>query len=470
MTAQNIMKTAGLRSEQDEVGLWQWRVADEVPARIRRFSAFVTEVLAHTTPGTPALSARLVALDGITPSALREIEKQRSIPYHTGADVQIEWEATSPPRIERRTLSKLSAAAWPMDIQQEGVEAGIAAAELSKGLDEFLATSTVYPTSGDQATELEQDAICWWFQAIPAPLFSHITGLQVLSALPRSALARASKKMAVVPAQDEDAARDNSETDLGLTAELVDSADTATGSDNNSLVLQQGIEFLVTTRNEPDGTTKRRWAQNLHTLKSSAQAAGPVTCLLLAWGIHLCERGTVSECNPARTTVRKYFVCAVQPLFEVLRMLPKNFDSHEWSAECMREIYLALMSAQSDGNKKNIANALTNFHAFAVEMLDIEPLGKGLHTEVPAAPVQAQIVWQNEIGLITGWLQGVEDDRIKNAATIILKIAFEAPTRTNELLRLRLANFRPGQDGQGDIMEIEIARCAKPKPRRPSAS
>lgn len=461
MTAQNIMKTAGLRPEQDEVGLWQWRITDEVPPRIRRFSAFIAEVLAHTTPGTPALSARLVAFDGITPSALQEIEKQRRIPYRTGTDVQIEWEATSPPRIERRSLSKLSAAAWPIDIQPEGVEVDIAAAELSRGLDEFLATSRVYRTPGNQATELERDAICWWFQTIPAPLFSHVTGLQVLSALPRSALARARKQMAVARAQDEDAARDNSETDLGLTAELVDSADTATGSDKNSLVLQQGIEFLVTTRNEPDGTTKRRWAQNLHTLKSGAQAAGPVTSLLLGWGIHLCEHGTVFECNPARTTVRKYFACAVESLFEVLRMLPKNLDSQEWSAERMRDHYLALMAAQSDGNKKNMAIALTNFHAFAVEWLDIEPLGKGLHAEVPAAPVQAQIVWQNEINLITDWLRSVEDDRIKNAATIILKIAFEAPARTNELLRLRLANFRQGQDGQGDIMEIEIARCAK---------
>lgn len=461
MNPEDFVKTAGLWPQQDEVGLWQWRVSREVQPRIRRFGTFIAEVLAHPTMGTPALAARLIAFDGITPTALQEIEKQRSIPYRTGDDVQIEWEATSPPRTERRTLSKLTAAVWPISEHQPGEEASAASAELSKGMEEFLSTSRVYRMLESQVEELERDAICWWFQALPPPLFSHLSGLQVLSALPRSALARARKKMAVVYPQDVDAEIDSSETDLGLTAEMIDSADAATGSDKNAMILKQGIEFLVTTRNEPDGTSKRRWAQNLHTLKSGAESAGPITSLLLAWCIHLCERGTVFESNPARTTVRKYFVCAAEPLFEVLRMLPEDFDSQEWSAENMRDRYLELMSAQSDGNKKNMANALTNFHAFVVDWFDIEPMGKGLHSGVPVARVQAQIVWQNEVDLLTSWLHNVEDERIQNAATIIIKIAYEAPSRTNELLRLRRANFRQGKDEQGEFMEIEIARSAR---------
>src|ERR1035437_8783036 len=258
------LKYSGLGSQVDEVGLWRWRVSHEVQPRIRRFSAFIAEVLEHTETDTPALAARLIAFDGITPSVLQEIERQRSIPYRSDDEVQIEWEAGLPPRTERRTLSKLSAAVWPRTGLGAEAEAAISPAELLKGIEAFLANSKVYRTLESKVIELERDAMCWWFEAIPAPLFSHLSNLQVLSALPRSALARACTKLAVVPAPSLDAEADNSGTDLGLTAELIDSADAATGSDKNSLVLKQGIEFLVITRNEPDGTTKRRWAQNLH--------------------------------------------------------------------------------------------------------------------------------------------------------------------------------------------------------------
>lgn len=460
MNRESFLKSAGLWPQRDEVGLWQWRVGGEVQPRIRRFDAFIHEVLHSPPENTDALAARLVCLDGISPGSLREMEKQCVVPYRVEEDIEIEWEELSPPRTERRVLSRLTAALWSTAVSEAGSTACIAPVDLVAGLEVFLAHSSVYKTRSDRTIELERDALCWWYQCLPAPLFAHLSGLQLLSALPRSALARACRQLAVIHPPAEGQNPDQSDADLGFAAEMIDAASYSEGSDRSSVILKLGIDLMQIAKQEMDGTTKRRWAQGIFDLQARAQAAGPFNSLLLAWGLVLCENGTVGESNPARTTVRQYFRRAALPLFETLRLMSQNFDSPEWGAVAMRERYLGMMEAQSVGNKKTMASALTNFHSFLSEWFDIEPLAKGLHADVPVARVRAQVIWPHEVELVMTWLEQVDDVRVKHAAMIMLSVARESPARTNELLRLRLANVREGQDDQGRCLEMEIARLA----------
>ncbi len=325
MSKEDFLKTAGLWPEQDEVGLWQWRVSGEVQPRIRRFTAFIQEVLACPVQVTGTLAARLVCLDGITPRSLQTMGLQRVVPYQVAEDVMIEWEELTPPRTERRLLSRLTAAVWPFTMIEAGITSCTPPINMVKELDVFLGNSAAYRSFSDRSSELERDAVCWWYQGLPAPLFAHQSELQVLSALPRSALARMRKKLAVIqPLPEEQNPGEASDTDLGFTAELVDSATFSEAGDRSPVVLQQGIDVLSITGQEVDGMTKRRWAQSLFDLQSRAQAAGPLTSLLLAWVLDLCENGTVGNSNLARSTVRQYFRCAAMPLFEALRMMTQK--------------------------------------------------------------------------------------------------------------------------------------------------
>lgn len=461
MNPMDLLAKAGLWCREDEVGLWQWRVSGEVQPRIRRFNAFIQELLA-SPEDKGALAARLVGLDGIRPRSLSEIERQYAVPYQKGDDVVLEWEEQLPPRTERRVLASLTATLWPTDSSAAGSDSEncMPQTALVQGLQEYLFHSPLYRALDDRVLELERDALCWWYQCLPAPLFAHQSGLQVLSALPRSALARLCRKLAVNYPAPEGQRDDEADTDCGLTADLIDAADSSEGGDKSPVVLQLGIDLLTISRQEVDGITKRRWAQSLFDLRARAQTAGPITSLLLAWGLDLCEHGTVGQTNLARTTVQQYFKRAARPLFETLRLMSQNFDDAQWQAQAMRERYLGLMQAQSVGNKKTMASALTSFHSFLVEWLDIEPLETGLHEEVPVARVQAQVIWPHELDVVMNWLEQVEDVRVRNAVMIMLLVASECPARTNELLRLRIVNVHTGLDHRGACMEIEIARRA----------
>jgi integrase len=307
---------------------------------------------------------------------------------------------------------------------------------------------------------LHCDAHAWWYQALPAPLFAHQSGLQVLSALPRSALARLRKKLAVGHPVPLGQPADQIDSDMGFTSELAEAADLSEGNDASQVVLRLALDLLSCEKSEVDGLTKRRWAQSLADLQDRAQSAGPITTLLLAWCLCLCEHGTVGQSNLARTTVQQYFRRAAVPLFEALKVMTGEPGGVQWAAETMGELHLGLIEVQSMGNKKTMASALNSFHGFLVEWFDIEPLAIELHSEVPPARVQAQVIWPHEIDLVLTWLGQVSDVRVRSAAMIMLRVAAECPARTNELLKLRIANIRIGADERGPCMELEIARCA----------
>lgn len=460
MNKQEFLTSAGIWSQENQVGLWQWRLSSEVQPRIRRFKTFIEEVLHSPLAGSSKLGACLVGLDGISPQALVEIERQGVVPYLDQDKVMLEWEELTPPHTEKRVLFPLTAGLWPMVADDSGVIRHMAPNDLVSGLTDHLAKCTTYSRLADKTVELARDALCWWYQALPAPHFAHLAGMQVMSALPRSALGRRCKRLAVIHPATEGQDLDVVESDLGFTAEMLDCAMSSDGSDESPVILEQGVSMLDISAQEVDGVTKRRWAQWLFDLQSRAQAAGPITSLLLAWGIDLCENGTSGQSNLARSTVSHYFRQAALPLFKSLRLMKQMGRSGEWKTEEMHAIYLTLISAQSIGNKRTMASALTSFHNFLSECFDLEPMALRLHGEVPLARVHAQVIWVHEIDLTMSWLILVDDERVRTAAMIMLGVASEVPSRTTELMRQRLANIREGVDELGPMMEIEIARHA----------
>jgi integrase len=461
MSSVELFNKAGFRIGKEGPGVSQWRVGPDIPSRIRRFNAFGHETLCSAKNSADILPALMVVLDGIPPSALKSIRKQAATPYQLHQVVLLEWDEVDPPRTERREISPLTTNAWEQATRDRDSSPDAAMPDFEMSLRKFLYQSTSYGESKDPIQELELDALCWWYQCLPAPLFAHLARLQTLSALPRSALAREVTQLAMVALdgiQDDPA----DECDLGLTADCLLGVTQSDGDDRSTNALKMALDELSINAQEVAGVTKRKWGQALHRLQSQAERAGPITCLLLAWGLDLIENGTIGQRNLATTTIKAYFSAACMPLFGALKvLLDQDTDIQKWDPELLGFTYSALIDAKAVGSRKTMASALTSFHSFMCEWFDLPLVPIGLHNQVPQARVQAQIIWPHEFALVMSWLTQLDDIRIQNIAQIILCLAYEAPARTNELLRLRLRNFALGHDAHGRYMEVEIAPSAR---------
>jgi integrase len=461
MSSVELLNKAGFKLEKEGPGVYQWRVGAGITPRIRRFNAFGHETLCSTKNSADLLPALMVVLDGIPPSALKSIRKQAATPFQMHQVVLLEWDEVNPPRTERREISPLTTRAWVQATQDRDSTSDAELPDLEMSLRKFLYQSTSYGERKDPIQELELDALCWWYQCLPAPLFAHLARLQTLSALPRSALAREVTQLAMVASdgiQDDPA----DACDLGLTAECLNGVTQSDGDDRSTNALRMALDALVITKNEVDGVTKRKWGQALHHLRPQAERTGPITCLLLAWGLDLIENGTVGERNLATTTIKPYFSAACMPLFAALKLiLNHETEIQEWSPELLRITYMALIEAKAPGSQKTMASALTSFHSFMCEWFDLPQVHFRLHNQVPQARVQAQTIWPHEFALVMSWITQVDDIRVRDTAQFILSLAYEAPARTNELLRLRLRNFSLGHDAHGRYMEVEIAPSAR---------
>lgn len=454
------LSNAGFQVQQFQDQPTRWGVTSEVYKRQTRFIRFIHESMACKSDAPGCLAARMVAIDGIKPSHIQAIDAQNAVPYRTAHGIAIDWLALEPMRWERRLLSSITLNAWPG--QQLAITGPCVspfpplAMNPCTDLEKYLAACEPYRRVKSPLQELELDAMSWWQEVLPASLFGHCSETLVLSALPRSALARLECRLALAPTD----AADVTFNDAGVASDLVDAAMVSQGPDNSTALIDTVLDILKKSTSEIDGVNKRHWSVEIQKLTNRAINAGPRTALLLAWAADMCESGTIEELNPADSTVSAYIRRALMPLHQVLIGLSDELEGSDWCADNLRMRYQQLVASQSTGNQATMRAALTNFHHFLVTWLDIEPLKTPLPGITPSAPVGAQVVWQHELDLAMQWAAEQDDRDMGMAAQIILGIAFEAPARAQELTRLRLCNLSFSKDDKGQFVEIEIARHA----------
>ncbi|MBV8046800.1 MAG: site-specific integrase, partial [Paludibacterium sp.] len=452
MKIRSIVASSGLLITKDSIDVQHVRLAPGVPARIRRFALFIREALKANPSQVGVAAARLVALDAIRPSSLGGIQADWAHLYCWRGFTHLEWQEEDPPRLERRALSRSTLLALH---HRSGSE------DLAPDLKKYLAESPSYAgvKPKDRLAECERDALCWWYQCLPMPLFFHVSGLQPLSAVSRLCLAR--EQTQTIPVLSKDVL---SVTPLAVhetCAEMLDFAALSEGSDQNAVVLQQATDRLKSAAAEPDAAALRRWVVELMELRFSALRAGPITSLLIAWAIDLCESGTIRSESPSKETPQKYFNKAAEPLLRKLRSFPDAIA--EWQIDLLDAAYQELIAEEMTVNPggasaRTLASALSNFHAFLMEWFDVPPLKERLHDAVPLIPVRANVVWDHVFNLAYSWINGCSQDRrLQTALKIIFSIAKEAPARATELMFLRVRNVvqHPG------YIEIEVAPSLK---------
>lgn len=449
-------RSAGLLVKPDSIDVLHVRLAPGVPKRVRRFSNLIREVLLTKKVDTGIVAASLVALDGFRPSQLALIKQDISQAYLWRDMSLLDWYEESPPRRERRAISVSTqkAIANCPNLSASGTD-------LTDSLNDFLTHATDYRKfkPKERLKELERDAYCWWYQCLPITLFLHLSGLQPLSAVSRLCLGREqTKKIPILPLANADPDIDG---DIDSCSELLDVAAISLAEDLSPTLVRRAVDLMKSDGAETDGVARRRWVVELLALRADALQAGPITSLLIAWLIDLCESGTLRSNDPSKETPRRYFAKAGEPLLVKLSDLPS--DPGNWTEDQIETAYQELIDDEliknpGGASAKLLATAINSFHSFLVEWLDAPQLRRQLHRSVPVIPVRANIVWDHEIERAIQWVPNlVVDPQIQVCLAIVIGIARVEPARVTELLLIRIGNICRDDAG----LEIEIAPSLK---------
>lgn len=451
---------------RDSSGTTAWSVSHETQRRAHRFLLGQRQSIIAPAD-TPALHiVRLLFLDGVLPSALDDIENQKSMPYLGPEGVAIEWSSSSPPRLERRLLSPLTALAWPKsadrqpDTDQPQNTASPAAAFTSTAkvaLAAWLHSQGLYASLDNPVDELEQDMLCWLNDFLPASLYAHCSGLSVLSAIPRTALGRLQTKQALDPhltTPDAPAAEEIH------TSSLINMAYVANGDKMSPTVLAQILDvFSTKPATEVDGLIKRFWAQELSNLRGRLAGQSPKLAILCAWSADMCEGGTVQAKNPAASTVKAYVQVSIRALAAAMEKWPDDPD--DWQTSDLLVSYQNIYKSTKTGSQSQMGAALASFHQFLTEWFDVEPLETPIGNGKPVIqPVNANIVWDHEIDLCIDYAGSAALGREGQIVRVMFSVARHQGVRIQDLQRLRICNLSFDQDERGTFCEIEIVRDA----------
>ena len=453
-TPMKRLAQAGFTVTDSSDGPTRWGVSQSVFRRAARFQRFIKEVVLDQTKVGGLVYARMVALDGVPIEALDSISKTR--PYSLPSGAAVEWETLNPLRTERRLLSPMTLQCYPLSATGTDVNhpEGTANPSCSSQLETYLRQSETYKELRRPLDELELDALCGWHEMVPASLFAHLVGLQPLSALPKSVLARNETRLALV---ENNATIELEESSF---AELVDTTLDSKGEDSSPNGVDLILSVLKDRKSSVDGVTKRAWLTDLVNFRIRFSSFGPITCLLATWVSFMLEEGTIGTNNPTADTVARYAREAAQPLRVALSTLNQELVDQPWRTDLLHGVYTSILLSHGPKNSGTLRSALTNFHHFLSECFDLEPLRVPLPGEKLSAGVKANVVWEHELKLARAWSVDHPDVRVGASTRLMLGIAAEAPARIEELQRLRMRHVSFFKFGDSEFAEIEVARHA----------
>lgn len=449
-------QSSGIEFVQKPGGQIEWSVRHEARARIARFHEFQIEASMRQEASAGLFAACLVAFDGLSPAHLGRLNDASTFLYRIGNANVMEWKASDPARIERRRISTLTARSWFGSVNERATKETLfgSSKDLRGQLSLLLRALPAYAKVDRPLVQLVSDQICWLHEFLPAMLFAHVAEVSPFCAIPRSAWVRMERQRPIREFSDAEV------HDIGAAGTLVEATLEAEGEAFSAGLIRMAEDcFKKSHPSAIDGHTKRLWAQELEELASRVRRAHPSVGIVIGWGAHLAEAGTVDSSNPAADTVKRYALRVMHPLASALHALPANLD--QWTPERMHRVYLSLMEATTPSSRSETSAALSSFHAYLQEWFDVAPLEAGVGKWAPSAPsISANIVWEHEIHQCIEFSRLCEDKRLGNIAECCFWIAKECPVRIQDLLRLRLHHVRFGSIGGQAIVEIDVVRNA----------
>ncbi len=508
---------------EDQAATWQYLVQTREAAA--RFARLTRAILFedgrrpdddHHNLGL--LAARLVCLDGVSVTDLRQITQCGSTPYRCGEHVALEWRQSIDGHLERRFLHPLTAAVWPRISMVDSPEVpGISPQGTSRETAESKAGTAQLAAPGDLISALQgwvegvsgytfgrsvweqvqRDQMAWWCEHLPGPLFAHCVGAFPLRAIERSAWARLNTRLALHRKEVQDEQQDASNHDAEpQTDQLLDQLDSTEGADFDQSELNAALHILKSTHASAiDGLTKRQWIDGLGRLSLATRALNPATVVLVGWVCHMCEAGTVNTANPAASTIRLYASSVLLPLGK--GFAGQSDAPEDWEATQLLAIYQAVLQEKSDGSRPAALAALASFHEYLRDTFDVEPLsgqpsrsprpksqdmgtdfaemGHGAGPEGQSIPPvagldaaeiatasrgTANVLWPHEIDWCIETCAQAADPRVGRIARVMYFIARECAVRHQDLSRLAVQNVAFFNDARGRYCRLEVVRHA----------
>lgn len=447
----------GLVYGVDAGGNTSWSAGPAVYAQSRR----IVRLLKHlfSTDTKPPTELILILLDGVRPSSLNDIAAESSAIYQLSEVHYLQWTCSKTGVLQRREVSSMTVKHWPRlqaDTPGPCMSPFIPLADGHKErLESFLRACPPYAGLMNAVFKLEEDVIGWWSINLHPVMFAHLADLQTLNPVERTTLARRAFQR---PPKESSVATDHAE-DLGASGDFIDAAMSSESLDVHSGVIELAWDVFGHISSPIDGMAKRSWLSALRALLNQSMHAGPWACLVIGWGCYMTESGTLTESNPAVSTLQSYFRKAARPLHNSLTNMPLDFEDMLWSSDALSDMFQAVIDQQSVGNQAVMRAALLSFHAFMAEHFDIAPLQRLLNVEQSLRPTP-NLVWEHEIALACRWARNHPDLYIGAPAQLVISIAAEAACRAGELTRLRLCNICFIDDAKLRLVEIEIVRDA----------
>lgn len=290
-----------------------------------------------------------------------------------------------------------------------------------------------------------------WLQVhIPAVLYGHISGAAPLSALPRSALARAQTGQALLPevadTTADDAALSPVYERVFETALLGSPASIRTGS----AFIRQLLAALRPPTKGSIASKREEILRRLSSLAASLDAADEACAVLYAFALDLVEHGTKRKKNLAPTTPSDYLNALADDFLVALdgvRLYGINETTYA-------DVFRKLVNSGATMGTARIA-ALKAVHQFLRAWWKVPPLPTDLLQIEVESTVRANLVWPHEKERLREWLAGdSQASRFVAQLGAALEIVGDAPVRIGELLVLRIGNLLD----EGDHLVVEIAR------------
>ena len=391
--------------------------------------------------------ACLIAFDGIaTDTELQAAYSSCPQVSRCETAVRLDWKIGS--RLDARHLSVWTTLALARVKEWEPYDL------VCKHLVDTLCARTfkisIASTADSVWEHLLKTAMGWLQIHLPPVLYGHVSGAAALSAMPRSALARAQTGQALLPAAADPVPQ-------GTLSHPVYERAFETALLGRPASIRSGAAFirqlLAALRPPTKGSNASKRDEILHRLQSlaaSLDAADEASAILYAFALDLVENGTKRKKSLAPTTPSDYLNSVAEDFHVALdgvRLYGINETTYAG-------IFRKLADGSATMGPARIAS-LKALHQFLRAWWQVPPLPTDLLQVEVETNVRANLIWPHEEERLREWLaRDAQADRFVAQLGAALEIVGNAPVRIGELLVLRIGNVLD----EGDHLVVEIAR------------
>ena len=298
--------------------------------------------------------------------------------------------------------------------------------------------------------QLLTTAMGWLQNHLPPVLYGHVSGADPLSATPRSALARAQTRRALLPEEVDPEPQGTASYPVYERAfEAALLGRRATVRSGATFIRQLLAALRPPTKGSNVGK-REEILRRLHSLAASLDDADEACAVLHSFALDLVERGTKRKKNLASTTPSDY----LNALADDFHVALNDVRLYGIDETTYADIFRKLVNGSATMGPVRIA-ALKALHQFLRAWWQVPPLPTDLLQVEVEATVRANLVWPHEKERLREWLAGdAQADRFVAQLGAALEIVGNAPVRIGELLVLRIGNVLD----EGDHLVVEIAR------------